>query len=85
MFQPASALTAFNAKQALEAGLRAIKNGQFTIDLSQVTAVDSSAVALLLAWRRAAAEQGKALRFDGMPANLQSLAELYGVDALLSH
>jgi len=85
MFQSPPTLTVLNAKPTLEAGLLAIKSGQFTIDLSKLTAVDSSAVAVLLAWQRAADEQGKVLRFDGMPANLQSLAELYGVGAMLHH
>lgn len=83
MFQPTSTLTASNAKTTLEAGLQAVKSGQSSIDLSQLTAVDSTAVAVLLGWQRAASEQGRVLRLDGIPANLQSLAELYGVLVLL--
>ena len=49
----------------------------------EVTVVDSSAVATLLAWRRAATARGAALDFGTLPANLQSLADLYGVSALL--
>jgi phospholipid transport system transporter-binding protein len=50
-----------------------------------LTAVDSAAVATLLAWQRAALERGSALRFTNLPANLQSLIELYGVADLLHH
>jgi phospholipid transport system transporter-binding protein len=40
-------------------------------------------VALMLHWRREAERLGKALRYVHLPANLQSLAELYGVDDLI--
>src|SRR3569832_1777604 len=85
MFLLSSILNAANAKTTLEAGLQAIFGGQTSIDLSPVTVVDSSAVAILLAWQRAVSEQGKARRFNGIPGNLLSLAELYGVGAMLHH
>ena len=53
------------------------------IDFSNVTEIDSSAVALLLHWRREATRLDKALRYIHLPANLVSLAELYGVDQLI--
>jgi phospholipid transport system transporter-binding protein len=53
------------------------------IDFSNVTDIDSSAVALLLHWRREAARLGKALRYIHLPPNLLSLAELYGVVELI--
>ena len=56
---------------------------QLTIDFSAITDVDSSAVALLLEWRREAARLGKTLNFVNLPANLLALAELYGVTALI--
>lgn len=56
---------------------------RLTIDFSAITDVDSSAVALLLEWRREAARQGKSLHFVNLPANLLSLAELYGVTGLI--
>ena len=83
MFRPAHTLTVNNAPAVLEAGLRAIAEGQMEIDLRELTAVDSAAVATLLAWQRAAHSLDKTLTFRNLPANLQSLAELYGVTALL--
>lgn len=83
MFQPSETLTVYNAQTALQAGLQAIAAGQTEIDLGQLAAVDSTAVATLLAWKRAAAERGTALVFHRMPANLHSLANLYGVSDLL--
>lgn len=56
---------------------------RLTIDFSAITEVDSSAVALLLEWRREAASRGKGLYFVNLPANLLSLAELYGVTGLI--
>ncbi len=54
-----------------------------TNDFAAITDVDSSAVALLLEWRREAARRGKGLFFVNLPANLLSLAELYGVTGLI--
>jgi len=54
-----------------------------TIDFAKVTEVDSSAVALLLEWRREAQRRAKSLSFVNLPANLMALAALYGVDDLI--
>ena len=83
MYQPADSLTLANARLVLAEGLRAIAAGQPEIDLSQLTAVDSSAVATLLAWKRAAAARNAPLTLTNLPASLQSLAGLYGVAELL--
>jgi phospholipid transport system transporter-binding protein len=83
MYQPAESLTLANARLVLAEGLRAIAAGQPEIDLSQLAAVDSSAVATLLAWKRAAAARNAPLALKNAPASLQSLAELYGVAELL--
>jgi len=56
---------------------------KLTIDFSAVTGVDSSAVALLLDWRRMAVARGTTLIFVNLPANLLALAELYGVADLI--
>lgn len=53
------------------------------IDLSAVSEVDSSAVALLLKWRREARRLGKRLEFINIPGNLAALAELYDVTELV--
>lgn len=56
---------------------------RLTIDFAKVGAVDSSAVALLLEWRRQAMKRGKTLVFVNLPANLLALAGLYGVADLI--
>ena len=56
---------------------------EVTVDLAGVTEVDSTAVSLLLEWRREAARNGRRIEFLNLPANLTSLAKLYGVIELL--
>ena len=56
---------------------------RLTIDFSGITGVDSSAVALLLEWRRQAGLRGKRLEFANLPPNLLALAQLYGVAELI--
>jgi phospholipid transport system transporter-binding protein len=82
-FCPAQALTVHNATTVLNAGLSAIAAGQTQFDLSDLTVVDSAAVATMLAWQRAARGTGKSLAFSNLPANLESLVKLYGVAELL--
>lgn len=54
------------------------------IDLEHVGVIDSSAVAVLLALKRRAEAEGKPLRFVRVPAALAALADVYGVDSMLS-
>jgi phospholipid transport system transporter-binding protein len=56
---------------------------RLTIDFGAITSVDSSAVALLLEWRRQAQQKKKTLVFVNLPANLLALADLYGVAELI--
>jgi phospholipid transport system transporter-binding protein len=77
-------LTVANAKTALAQGVAAIQAGKTTFDLASVKTTDSSAVAVLLAWQRAARKAGKPLRYINLPSSLASLADLYGVDELLT-
>ena len=84
LFQPGQSLTFSNATAILEQGLQAVAQQQSVIDMSAVTTVDSSAVAVLLAWQRAAKASQLALRFESLPANLHSLIALYDVDDFIS-
>jgi len=54
------------------------------VTLADVRAVDSAGVAVLLSWRRRAAAEGIKLTFVDVPPNLVALAELYGVEDLLT-
>jgi len=57
---------------------------EVTVDLAGITEVDSTAVSLLLEWRREAARNGRVIRFVNLPGNLTSLAKLYGVTDLIN-
>ena len=81
--QSLTSLTVANARMALELGLAAIESGQDTLDLRNLEAVDSGAVSVMLAWRRAAQEAGQPLHLKNLPPNLKSLTKLYGVCDLL--
>jgi phospholipid transport system transporter-binding protein len=58
-------------------------SGDWVIDLGGVTEVDSSALALLLAYLRRAKAHGAKVELRALPESLRALARLYGVDALL--
>ena len=54
------------------------------VDLAGVVAVDSSAVAVLLGLKRRASDEGRTLTFTHIPAALALLADLYGVEEMLT-
>jgi phospholipid transport system transporter-binding protein len=77
------ALTMANVTAVLEESRRHFNAPRIVVDLAGVTEVDSSALSLLLEWRRAAAAEKRAVEYANLPANLRTLAELYGVSDLL--
>ena len=62
-----------------------VARADVTVDFSRATDIDSSALALMLQWRREAEAAGRTVTFEGVPDNLRVLAELYGVPFLLDH
>ena len=83
-FATAAALTHDSARDALGAGLSRIAAGADEVDCAALKHFDSSALAVLLAWTRAARARGGALAIVNLPVGLASLARVYGVDELLS-
>src|ERR1700722_8441701 len=83
-FETAATLTHESAKSALDAGLSRIVAGATEVDCASLKQFDSSVLALLLAWQRAAAARGAALTVVNLPSGLASLAQAYGVDTLLT-
>ncbi len=67
----------------LEEGRRHLAEGVSTVDLSEVTDMDSGLLALLLAWLRDAKTRQRDLAFANLPEALRTIARLYGVDSLL--
>jgi phospholipid transport system transporter-binding protein len=82
-FETGSTLTHATATAALAAGLARIAAGATEVDCTPLAQFDSSALAVLLGWRRAAAARGAALTITHLPAQLASLADAYGIAALL--
>lgn len=69
---------------ACEAVLGAAAAGErATLDASALRDFDSSAVAVLLAVRRAALARSIVLQLQGLPPRLRELSVLYGVGELL--
>jgi phospholipid transport system transporter-binding protein len=78
------ALTFANAGSVFAAAAALPLPSAGEVDLSGVLAVDSSAVAVLLALSRRAREEGRPLAFTGVPTALRALADLYSVEDLLA-
>jgi phospholipid transport system transporter-binding protein len=83
-FQTAASLTHESAKAALAAGLSRIAAGATEVDCAPLTQFDSSALAVMLAWQRAASARRASLDIFNVPSGLASLAQAYGVDTLLT-
>ncbi len=76
-------ITHRNAARVAAAGEVAIRNGDFVVDFSGVVRCDTAAVACIIGWMRSARAAGQRLQLVAVPANLRSLARLYGVEALI--
>ena len=76
-------VTLANIASVLEEGRRHLDEGVRVVDLSEVTQLDSSLLAGLLAWRRHARAKEAELAFASLPDGLRTIARLYGVDGLL--
>jgi phospholipid transport system transporter-binding protein len=77
-------ITMKNVTALLADSERAFTGPHVVVDMAGVTEVDSTAVSLLLEWQRAAQAGTRRVQIVNMPANLKSLADLYGVSDLLS-
>ena len=77
-------VTLANVTQVVEEGRRHLEEGVHTVDLSEVTEMDSSLLAAMLGWLRDSKAREQELTFTNLPDALQTIARLYGVDGLLS-
>jgi phospholipid transport system transporter-binding protein len=84
VLRPEGSITMATASSFVEAGRARAAAGDLVVDLSAVTEVDSAALALLFDWLRISRAAGWRMTVRSMPATLASLADLYGVDELLS-
>jgi phospholipid transport system transporter-binding protein len=76
-------MTLSGATALLAEGEAAIAANASAFDLTAVTEMDSSCLAVVFGWTRAANAAGKSLRLLNLPQNLLSLAAVYGVADLL--
>jgi len=76
-------VTLANVGRVLEEGRQHLGEGVRTVDLGEVTEMDSSLLAALLVWLRETKGRGRELAFANLPEGLQTIARLYGVEALL--
>ena len=76
-------VTLANVASILEDARRHLEEGVGNVDLSEVTEMDSSLLAAMLAWLRDARSRGRELAFSNLPDSLQTIARLYGVDSLI--
>jgi len=76
-------VTLANVAKLLEEGRQHLAEGAGTVDLAEVTQMDSALLALSLAWLRGARAAKRELAFVNPPEALQTLSRLYGVETLL--
>ena len=70
--------------RALVHDLASLPGSEAAVDASPLSRFDSSALAVLLEFRRAALAQGKRFSTQGLSKRLADLATLYGVIELLA-
>jgi phospholipid transport system transporter-binding protein len=58
--------------------------GAIEIDLAGVTRVDSAGLALLIEWTRAGMRAGRTIRFIHVPEQLFSIAQVCGLEDILT-
>ena len=80
----AGVLTVADAGPALESAGALALPSEGVVDCAGIEAVDSAAVAVLLALKRRAAQEHKPLRYTNIPGALRDLGALYGVAEILA-
>ena len=85
-FAAQGALTFATARAARELGLTALRqaSGQsLRIDCSGITASDSAGMTVLLDWLAFARGEGRSLRYENLPSQVQAIARISDVLELL--
>ena len=76
-------VTLANAARVLEEGRQHLAEGARTVDLGEVSEMDSALLALALALLRDARKAKREIAFANPPEAFQTLSRLYGVEELL--
>lgn len=72
------------ASELLEASKQLSLGPNTKIDFSGVTNIDTSTISLIFEWKRRAQKENQSIQFVNLPANLNSLTELYGVNEMIN-
>tara|TARA_S200000501_G_scaffold371281_1_gene414041 strand:+ start:736 stop:990 length:255 start_codon:yes stop_codon:yes gene_type:complete len=80
-----SSLLFENALNKSKLGFNAIDDGLCEINFTELKFFDSSAVSVLIGWKKYAENKGITLRYLNLPAGILILAELYGVKSLIEN
>ena len=73
-----------NANEALTQSVVLSMKDELEISFAGVTDIDTAALSLIMEWQRRALAMKCTISFTNLPANLNSLAELYGVTSFIS-
>ena len=73
-----------SAKAILTTSQDFVISNDTIIDFAQAADIDTTALSLILEWKRRAQIENKTLQFINLPANLSSLAALYGVEEMIT-
>lgn len=77
-------LTMGHVADAMKRIVNMPKKSEVIIDLGQAKDADSSAVAFLLNCLRVARQRGTSLRFMSVPQSILTLADIYGLQSVIS-
>ncbi|MEI2767887.1 MAG: STAS domain-containing protein [Nitrosomonas sp.] len=75
--------TVDNITALTKQGFPLLTGANCTVDLSQVTEVDSTILSMFLEWLRAARQTSCQIKFINMPSSVASLIQLYGITELI--
>jgi phospholipid transport system transporter-binding protein len=84
-FMLSGALSFLNARSALRSLAGIIRDGKGVLlfDLQEITRADSAGLALLIEALRLAGREGVRLELDNLPGQVEALASVSGVEAML--
>ena len=72
------------AKTILDDSEKLTLSPNMAVDFSKVNDIDTTAISLILEWKRRAAKQNATISAVNLPENLTSLVNLYGVRELIN-
>jgi phospholipid transport system transporter-binding protein len=72
------------ASELLEVSKQLSLGPNTKIDFSGVTNIDTSTISLIFEWKRRAQKENQSIQFVNLPANLNSLTQLYGVNEMIN-